>query len=170
MDSEVVLRQEANTISILCESQRLMRKSLDYLLSRKNEEASPAPSTSIAVDIAPTPTTSATLTTGEDFQGASDPGEDWQQIAASLAADRLERFRAAPDSLIPSWRTRSVSWMNFRCFALEFGSLQRKNCVRSSAVWLWECGNGPSIGNRGGKRLRISARTFFAVIGRSKSR
>jgi hypothetical protein len=60
MDSEVVLRQEANTISILCESQRLMRKSLDYLLSRKNEEASPAPSTSIAVDIAPTPTTSAT--------------------------------------------------------------------------------------------------------------
>jgi hypothetical protein len=103
MDSDAVLRQKANTISILCESQRLMRKLLDYLLSRKNEEASPAPSTSIAVDIAPTPTTSATLTTGEDFQGASDPGVDWQQIAASLTADLV---RSPPSAETVSRRPR----------------------------------------------------------------
>jgi hypothetical protein len=45
------------------------------------------PSTSMAADIAPTPTTSATLTTGENFQDASDPSGDCQQITASLAAD-----------------------------------------------------------------------------------
>jgi hypothetical protein len=76
MDSEVVLRQHPDTIVILCENKRLIRELLDSLLSRKNEEASPAPSTSMPVGIAPTPTTSATLTTSEDVQGISGSSVD----------------------------------------------------------------------------------------------
>jgi hypothetical protein len=87
MDSEAILQQQAYIIGKLCENHRRLEGLLNSLLSRRNKEPSPAPFTSMAADIAPTPTTSATLTTGENFQDASDPSGDCQQITASLAAD-----------------------------------------------------------------------------------
>ncbi|CAH1378980.1 hypothetical protein MTP99_002734 [Tenebrio molitor] len=103
IDSDVVLRQQPDTIAILCKNKRLIRELLDSLLSRKNEEASPAPSTSMPVGIAPTPTTSATLTTSEDVQGVSGSSADWQQIAASLAAHLV---RSPPPAGTASRRPR----------------------------------------------------------------
>jgi hypothetical protein len=75
-------------------------------LNRRNKEPSPAPFTSMAADIAPTPTTSATLTTGEDFQVASDPSADSQQITAFLTANLV---RSPPSAGTVSRRPRFIN-------------------------------------------------------------
>jgi hypothetical protein len=103
MDTDAILQQQAYIIGKLCENHRRLEGLVNSLLSRRNKEPSPAPSTSVAADIASTPTTSATLTTGENFQVASDPSADCQQITASLTADLV---RSPPSAGTVSRRPR----------------------------------------------------------------
>jgi hypothetical protein len=102
----------AEAIAKLGENQRRMGAMLQSLLSRRNEEPSPAPSTSYAVEAAPLTATSETSTSGENVQGNSGPSPDWQRIAMCLAIGQVQPPPAVGATPRPQF-TNSIRFLDY---------------------------------------------------------